>query len=138
MEVRVGRSFMLPLFDERGQVRRNFPEGRVRFEKALQRPLEERAELVIEARGFTTLRVADLRPLPERDLDLGVLREVRFDLIREVVHHDDQPLDRRQRADDPVEDGSALHGQERLGNGLGVRAQAGALTGRKDDGVHAR
>jgi protocatechuate 3,4-dioxygenase beta subunit len=85
MEVRVGKSFMLPLTDAKGQIRRIFTDGRARFENVLRRPLETHAELVIEARGYTTLRVGDLRPVAGRDLDLGVLRLERAQLVRVTV-----------------------------------------------------
>ena len=67
---------------------------------------------------------------------MGLLREVIFDLLGEVIDDDHEPLDRWQRSDDPVEDRALLHRQERLGHVLGVRTKACALTGREDDDVH--
>ena len=76
--------------------------------------------------------------LPHRGpvADVGLLRQILLDLLGEVVDDHDEPIDRRQGADDPVEDRPALHRQQRLGRGFGVRPEAGALAGGEDDRVH--
>ncbi|MDZ4773152.1 MAG: carboxypeptidase-like regulatory domain-containing protein [Planctomycetota bacterium] len=85
MEVRVGNRLMIPFTDDSGAVRRAFPDGRVRFESVLRAQLEEGAELVIEARGYSTLKVGRLKRVAGRDLDLGVLRLERASLVRVLV-----------------------------------------------------
>lgn len=74
LEVRVGFRFMVPLTDDDGGVRRDFPEGRVRFENLFERPPGESTGLAIDARGYEELRLADLDLIEGKDLDLGILR----------------------------------------------------------------
>jgi hypothetical protein len=65
-----------------------------------------------------------------------LLREISFNLFGKIVYDDDEPIDRRQRADNPVENRPALHFEQRLWRGQRVRAQARSQSGSKYHGVH--
>ena len=88
-----------------------------------------RHERVAGAAGFG---LADGGPVADVCLRLQVV----FDVTGQIVDHYDQPIHRRERADDPVEDRPALHGQQRLRNVVRVRAKAGAFAGGENVGVH--
>lgn len=80
-EVRAGAAFLTPLAGAGGRAQRSFADGRVRFANVFAASGDEPITLVIEARGYTTRRVTDLRPVAGGDLDLGVVRLERAPVV---------------------------------------------------------
>ena len=73
-EVSLGRHFLRPLLDDKGRIRLDFPEGRVRFPGVIEAREGETVNLKVKARGFEDLRISEFYVNPGQELDLGTLR----------------------------------------------------------------
>lgn len=80
-EVHLGRAHVQALANDDGSVRRAFPDGRVRVVHGLDGGGDEPLELRVEARGYATARMPEVRLSPGQEKDLGVVRLVPASVI---------------------------------------------------------
>jgi protocatechuate 3,4-dioxygenase beta subunit len=89
LDVQAGYQWRMPMLDEGGRRVRQFPEGRVRYSNLPPPPAAgERAQLRVEAVGYTPFERTDLLVSDGQDYDLGVIRLVRAPVVKVRVTDD--------------------------------------------------
>lgn len=84
LDVSGGNGFTMPMVDEKGQLQRKFPGGRVRFVRRTEGPGlggGDGFQLEVAARGYKPYERTGLTLLDGQDNDLGVVRMERAPLV---------------------------------------------------------